>query len=51
MSDFTPETRNSAMWSGDARKIASGKANEVILTKLGKMPIPCLLYTSDAADE
>jgi predicted phage-related endonuclease len=30
------------MWSGDARKIASGKANEVILTKLGKMPIPDL---------
>ena len=42
MSDFTPETRNSAMWSSDARKIASGKANEVILTKLGKMPIPDL---------
>ena len=42
MSDFTPQTRNSAMWSGDARKIASGKTNEVILTKLGKMPIPDL---------
>ena len=42
MSDFTPEMRNSAMWSGDARKIANGKANEVILTKLGKMPIPDL---------
>jgi predicted phage-related endonuclease len=42
MSDFTPETRNSAMWSGDARRIASGKTNEVILTKLGKMPIPDL---------
>jgi len=42
MSDFSPETRNSAMWSGDARRIASGKANEVILTKLGKMPIPDL---------
>jgi predicted phage-related endonuclease len=42
MSDFTPEIRNSAMWSGDARRIASGKANEVILTKLGKMPIPDL---------
>jgi predicted phage-related endonuclease len=42
MSDFTPETRNSAMWSGDARRIAQGKANEVILTKLGKMPIPDL---------
>jgi len=42
MSDFTPETRNSAMWSGDARRIAQGKVNEVILTKLGKMEIPDL---------
>jgi predicted phage-related endonuclease len=42
MSDFSDATRNSAMWSGDARRIASGKANEVILTKLGKMPIPDL---------
>jgi len=39
MSDFTPETRNSAIWSGDSRKVASGKANEVILTKQGKMEI------------
>jgi predicted phage-related endonuclease len=30
------------MWSGDARRIAQGKANEVILTKLGKMEIPDL---------
>jgi len=42
MSDFTPETRNSAIWSGDSRKVANGKANEVILTKQGKMPIPDL---------
>ena len=42
MSDFSPETRNSAIWSGDSRKVASGKANEVILTKLGKMEIPDL---------
>jgi predicted phage-related endonuclease len=42
MSDFTPETRNSAIWSGDSRKVAQGKANEVILTKQGKMPIPDL---------
>ena len=42
MSDFSPQTRNSAMWSGDARRIAQGKANEVILTKQGKMPIPDL---------
>jgi predicted phage-related endonuclease len=39
MSDFTPETRNSAIWSGDSRKVANGKANEVILTKQGKMEI------------
>lgn len=38
-SDFSPETRNSAIWSGDSRKVAQGKANEVILTKLGKIEI------------
>ena len=42
MSDFSPETRNSAIWSGDSRKVAQGKANEVILTKLGMMEIPDL---------
>ena len=42
MSDFSPQTRNSAIWSGDSRKVANGKANEVILTKLGKMEIPDL---------
>jgi predicted phage-related endonuclease len=42
MSDFSPETRNSAIWSGDSRKVAQGKANDVILTKLGKMDIPDL---------
>lgn len=42
MSDFSPETRNSAIWSGDSRKVAQGKANEVILTKLGKLEIPDL---------
>ena len=42
MSDFSPETRNSAIWSGDSRKVANGKANEVILTKLGKLEIPDL---------
>jgi len=39
MSDFSPETRNSAIWSGDSRKVAAGKANEVILTKMGSIPI------------
>ena len=42
MTDFTPETRNSAIWSGDSRKVAQGKANDVILTKLGMMDIPDL---------
>jgi len=42
MSDFSPETRNSAWWSGDSRRAASGKANEVILTKQGKLEIPDL---------
>jgi len=42
MSDFSATTRNSAIWSGDSRKVANGKANEVILTKQGKMPIPDL---------
>ena len=42
MSDFSPQTRNSSIWSGDSRKVAQGKANEVILTKLGMMDIPDL---------
>ena len=42
MSDFSAQTRNSAIWSGDSRRVAQGKANEVILTKLGKMEIPDL---------
>jgi predicted phage-related endonuclease len=41
-SDFSPEVRNSAWWSGDSRKAANGKASEAILTKLGLMPIPDL---------
>jgi predicted phage-related endonuclease len=39
MSDFSPEVRNSAIWSGDSRKVANGKAAEVVLTKQGKMEI------------
>jgi predicted phage-related endonuclease len=42
MSDFSAQTRNSSIWSGDSRKVAQGKANEVILTKLGMMDIPDL---------
>ena len=30
MSDFTPETRNSAIWSGDSRKVANGKIKAVM---------------------
>ena len=36
MSDFDPEFRKQAWWSGDTRLAARGKANEAILTKLGK---------------
>lgn len=42
MDDFSPEVRNSAIWSGDSRKVANGKAAEVVLTKQGKMEIPDL---------
>ena len=42
MSDFTPETRNAAIWSGDSRMVANGRANDVVLTKLGMLEIPDL---------
>ena len=42
MSDFSPEMRNSAWWSGDSRKAAQGKANEAILVKLGLLEPPDL---------
>jgi len=42
MSDFSPETRNSAWWSGDSRLAAQGKANEAILIKQGRMERPDL---------
>jgi predicted phage-related endonuclease len=41
-SDFSPEVRNSAWWSGDSRKAANGKASEAILTKLGLLAPPDL---------
>ena len=44
MSDFSATTRNSAIWSSDSRKVANGKANEVILTKQGKLEIPDLSH-------
>jgi predicted phage-related endonuclease len=39
MADFSPQARNSAIWSGDARKIASGRTAEVWLTKTGQKEI------------
>ncbi len=39
MADFSPENRNSAIWSGDARKIAAGRDAEVWLIKTGQKPI------------
>ena len=40
--DFAPEVRNSAIWSGDSRKVANGKAVDVILEKQGKKELPDL---------
>jgi predicted phage-related endonuclease len=40
--DFSPETRNSAWWSGDSRKAANGKGNEAVLEKLGLKERPDL---------
>ena len=42
MSDFDPEFRKTAWWSGDTRMAARGRANEVVMQKLGQMPIPDL---------
>lgn len=37
--DFLPEVRNSALWSGDARRYATGKAGEVYAEKIGVKPL------------
>lgn len=37
--DFLPEVRNSALWSGDARRYATGKAGEVYAEKIGAKPL------------
>lgn len=42
MSHFDPEVRKTGWYSGDSRKAADGKAGEVVLQKLGKLPIPDL---------
>lgn len=39
MADFSPQARNSAIWSGDALKIASGRTAGVWLTKTGQKEI------------
>lgn len=39
MPDFSPEARNSAIWSGDARRIATGRSADVWLEKVGQKPI------------
>lgn len=40
--DFAPEVRNSAIWSGDSRKVANGKMVDVVLEKQGKKDLPDL---------
>ena len=40
--DFDPDFRKTAWWASDTRMAARGKANEVILTKLGQLDPPDL---------
>lgn len=42
MSDFDQDFRKTAWWSGDSRMAARGRANEVVLQKLGKLDPPDL---------
>ena len=39
MADFSPQARNSAIWSGDARRIAEGRQADVWLIKTGQEEI------------
>jgi hypothetical protein len=39
MSDFSPETRNAALWSGDARRFVEGRGGEVYAEKIGAKPL------------
>ena len=39
MSDFTPEVRNSALWSNDARRFVEGRGGEVYAEKIGAKPL------------
>ena len=38
MSDFTPEVRNQALWSSDARRFVEGRGGEVYAEKIGAKP-------------
>jgi predicted phage-related endonuclease len=42
MSDFSPEVRNAALWSNDARRFVEGKGGEVYAEKIGAIPQPDL---------
>lgn len=39
MSDFTPEVRNNALWSNDARRFVEGRGGEVYAEKIGAKPL------------
>lgn len=39
MSDFSPEVRNTALWSNDARRFVEGRAGEVYAEKVGAKPL------------
>ena len=39
MSDFTPEVRNKALWSNDARRFVEGRGGEVYAEKIGAKPL------------
>jgi len=43
-SEFESAIRNSAIWSGDSRKVANGKMVDVILEKQGKKDLPDLSH-------
>jgi predicted phage-related endonuclease len=42
MSDFSPEVRNAALWSNDARRFVEGRGGEVYAEKIGAIPQPDL---------
>jgi hypothetical protein len=39
MSDFSPEVRNAALWSNDARRFVEGKGGQVYAEKIGAKPL------------